>query len=377
MDGFVSSIDDKMKTIVVSAVNLRKGGTLAILRNCLEYLSGLAVKGDYRIVALLHKKELAYYPHIEYIEIPWAMRNWGLRLWCEYVTMYSISQKLQPVYLWLSLHDTTPRVKAEKQAVYCQTAFPFLHWNWQDLRFDYKIVLFALFTKFAYRVNMKRNFMFIVQAKWLRIDFSHLFCLPEKKFIVSPPKQKKEVIRENVYKKKCYLFVFASTPDCHKNIELICKATELLEKEIGKNKFQVLLSISGKENRYARWLYRQWGNIDSLKFVGFMSREKLYETYAQTDCLVFPSRIETWGLPISEFAAFDKPMLLADLPYAHETAAGSKLTAFFKPENVNELKEQMKRLVNGDTSFLKSIPDMVIEKPVARNWAELFDLLLK
>ena len=31
-----------MKTIVVSAVNIRKGGTLTILRNCLEYLSGLA-----------------------------------------------------------------------------------------------------------------------------------------------------------------------------------------------------------------------------------------------------------------------------------------------------------------------------------------------
>ena len=158
---------------------------------------------------------------------------------------------------------------------------------------------------------------------------------------------------------------------------MICKATERLEKEIGKNKFQVLLSISGKENRYARWLHHQWGNVDSLKFVGFMSREKLYETYAQTDCLVFPSRVETWGLPISEFAAFDKPKLLAHLPYAHETAAGSKLTAFFNPEDENELKEQMKRLVNGDTSFLRPIPDLVIEKPVARNWAELFDLLLK
>ena len=56
------------KTIVVSAVNLRKGGTLTILRNCLEYLSTLAQTGDYRIVALVHKKELAFYPGIEYIE---------------------------------------------------------------------------------------------------------------------------------------------------------------------------------------------------------------------------------------------------------------------------------------------------------------------
>ena len=44
-----------MKTIVVSAVNIRKGGTLTILRNCLEYLSGLAQSGNYRVVALVHK----------------------------------------------------------------------------------------------------------------------------------------------------------------------------------------------------------------------------------------------------------------------------------------------------------------------------------
>lgn len=107
-----------MRTIVVSAVNIRKGGTLTILRNCLEYLSDLAQKGDYRIVALVHRKELAEYSGIEYIEMPDTIKSWSRRLWCEYVTMYRISKSLAPVYLWFSLHDTTPRVIAEKQAVY-------------------------------------------------------------------------------------------------------------------------------------------------------------------------------------------------------------------------------------------------------------------
>ena len=54
----------------------------------------------------------------------------------------------------------------------------------------------------------------------------------------------------------------------------------------------------------------------------------MYEKYNKIDCLIFPSKLETWGLPISEFMAFDKPMLIADLPYAHETAAGAKYVAF-------------------------------------------------
>lgn len=364
------------KTIVVSAVNLRKGGTLTILRNCLEYLSTLAQTGEYRIVALVHKKELAFYPGIEYIEMPDVIKSWGKRLWCEYVTMHDVSRQLSPVYVWLSLHDTTPNVITERQAVYCQTSFPFLRWKMQDLFFDYKIVLFSLFTRFAYRINIRRNNTLIVQAEWLRKGFARMFDLAESKFIVAPPENTRQEIAIGAVKGNgCKVFLFASTPDCHKNFETVCRAAQLLEKEIGTGKFKVTLTISGTENCYARWLYKRWGDVCSIDFAGFMSKEKLYDTYAQTDCLIFPSRVETWGLPISEFAVYGKPMLLADLPYAHETAAGSRQTAFFHPEKPEELKEQMKRLVKGDTSFLRVIPETDIPQPVTRTWEELFNLL--
>ena len=99
-----------MKTIVISAVNLRKGGTLTILRNCLEYLSALVQESDaYRVVALVHKKELADYPGIEYIELPWTVKSWLLRLWCEYVT----GKKLA----------ATPMVRICNHASAVQTAF--------------------------------------------------------------------------------------------------------------------------------------------------------------------------------------------------------------------------------------------------------------
>lgn len=41
-------MSSKRKTIVVSAVSLRKGGTLTILQDCLCYLSALAADGNYR-----------------------------------------------------------------------------------------------------------------------------------------------------------------------------------------------------------------------------------------------------------------------------------------------------------------------------------------
>lgn len=368
-----------MRTIVVSAVNLRKGGTLTILRNCLEYLSTLAQTGQYKVIALVHKKELASYPGIEYIELPWTLWSWGLRLWCEYVTMYRISQKLKPVYLWLSLHDTTPNVEAERRAVYCHNPFPFYQWRWKELFLNYRIVCFAWFSKYIYRINIYKNYRILVQQQWIRKRFMEMFRLSNERIVVTLPTATPSMAERatDMRDSSVYRFLFPSYCDIHKNFELLCQAAELLEKEVGKGRFKVMLTIAGTENKYTQWLYREWGHVESLDFAGFVSRSELYAAYEQTDCLVFPSKVETWGLAISEFAQFGKPMLLADLPYAYETAAGSRQTAFFDVQKADELKEMMKRLLLHDTAFLTAIPEQGIKEPVTRTWKELFDELLK
>ena len=367
------------KTIVVSAVNLSKGGTLTILRDCLQYLSELIKSGEYRAVAIVHKKELCDYPGIEYIEMPEVINGWGKRLWCEYVTMKKISKDLFPVYLWFSLHDTSPRVKADRQAVYCQTSFPFYKWSFRDFKMDFKIPLFAMFTKYAYKVNVRSNKYLVVQQNWLREGFHRMLGLEKDRFIVAPPQRKKvEVVPEQIGK-DVFMFFYASTPDCHKNFETLCEAARMLEQDLGKGCFKVVLTLSGKDNKYSQWLKEKWGDVESIDFAGFMTKEKLYGYYQSADCLVFPSKVETWGLPITEFmeAPGDKPMLLADLPYAHETAAGASQVGFFNPSDPMELKNRMKDLLKNDTTALESVPKLNIEEPKAESWKELFDLLLK
>lgn len=369
-----------MKTIVVSAVNIRRGGTLRILRDCLEYLSTLASEKHYRIVAIVHRRSLFDYGNIEYLELPHVIDNWGKRLWCEYVTMNRISRELAPVYLWLSLHDTTPRVVAERQAVYCQTSFPFLRLRLSDIRFDYKICLFGLFTRYAYRMNIKKNKYIIVQADWLRRAFSAMFGIPQNRFIVSPPEEKTTIVNCNGNQDqdgRIYKFAYICGPDCHKNIELVCKAAEMLEKNHGSGRFQVMLTIAGSENAYARWIFSKWGNLKSINYMGYLNREELSQCYSDADCLIFPSRIETWGLPISEFMQYHKPMLLADLPYSHEASAGSTLTAFFNVDDASALAVQMARLIAGDTSSLSAVGRPVLNEPYSYSWEELFRYLLQ
>lgn len=366
------------RTIVISAVNLRKGGTLSILRDCLRYLSELVRGGEYRVVALVHRRDLCDYDGIEYIEMPDTIKSWGRRLWCEYVTMGRISRELAPVYLWLSLHDTSPRVKADRQAVYCQTSFPFYRWNLRDFRMDFKIPLFAMFTKYAYKVNVRSNRYLIVQQNWLREGLSRMLGVERSRFIVAPPQRKSAGVVPEDVRKDGYMFFYASTPDCHKNFETLCSAARLLEKEVGEGVFRVVLTLSGEENRYSRWLRKEWGDVKSVDFAGFMSKERLYGHYKSADCLVFPSRVETWGLPVTEYmeASPHGTMLLADLPYSHETASGASKVCFFDPSDPVQLKDRMKELINNDCVMLAPVSEQQIEDPQAGSWKELFGILI-
>ena len=330
------------RIIVVSAVNLRKGGTLTILRECLQYLSQ---QEGLKVYALVHNKALCDFPGIEYLEFPWTVKGWARRLWCEYVTMHRVSLDIarkegQEIDTWLSLHDTTPRVKARHQEVYCHTSFPFLKWRLRDLVMDPKIPLFAMFTRFAYRIGVRRNDCLIVQQEWFRDGLSRITGFPKERIRVIPPKVSVEGITPEAVSSEVPMFLYVSTADCHKNFETLCEAARLLEKEVGASRFRVVLTISGEENRYARWLKKRWGDVSSLHFAGYLTRERLFGYYKAAACFVFPSRVETWGLPITEYRLLNGgPMLLADLPYAHESS--EEKAVFFPATDARRLKELM------------------------------------
>lgn len=365
------------KLLVVSAVNLRKGGTLAILQECLQALSAMAVQGELRVVALVHQRSRCDYPGIEYIELPWSVRSWAHRLWCEYVTMPGISRRLGDIDLWLSLHDTTPRVQARHQAVYCHNSYPFFHWKWRHLWQNYRIVCFALCTRWFYRINLHRNDFVIVQQSWFRDAFARMFSIDKSRIVVFPPRAYHRPAPDpSGHSSVPFTFLYPAYPDVHKNFECVCQAAEVLEQEVGPGRFEVLLTTSPDTNRYSRWLHRKWGHVSSVRFCGFVPKEELLALYAQADCLVFPSHVETWGLPISEFAVSDRPMLLADLPYAHETAAGSRHTAFFDPDSPHQLKHLMSQLFHNDTIGLHPVPPRTLQPPVAHSWREVVNMAI-
>jgi glycosyltransferase involved in cell wall biosynthesis len=372
MDSSIGEIK-KMKTIVVSGINLFRGGTLKVMQDCIASLSAFAGT-DYTIIALVHdENQYPEYENVKYLSYPKSRKSYLFRLYYEYIEFKKLSKKLKP-YFWLSMHDVTPNVIAEKRAVYCHNPFPFYKAGIRGLFLQKSIYLFSLFSKFMYRINIKKNDYVVVQQEWMRKTFKQMFSI-DNVIVALPytdcePIRMKEKIKSENDK---YIFFYPMTPMIHKNIEVIGEAVSILEKE-GFTGFEVVLTTDGTENKYAKSLLKKYGSLKALRFAGFLKREEMDRCYRQSDCLLFPSKVETWGLPVMEAKEYAMSIIVSDFPYAKETVGKYDKVKFFDSDNAEELADDMKKVISGQLVYDQT-EEIIYEKSFARNWNELIRLL--
>lgn len=88
---------------------------------------------------------------------------------------------------------------------------------------------------------------------------------------------------------------------------------------------------------------------DWLQRVGRLNHTDCLSEYQQADALVFPSFLESYGLPLVESMVMGMPIVVADLPYAHVLCGEEAI--YFDPESPASLiaacKELRARLLDG------------------------------
>jgi glycosyltransferase involved in cell wall biosynthesis len=362
------------KLIVISGINIRTGGPLSILSDCLLFMEN-TLANDYDIIALVNRKSLFNdLKKIKFIEFPNSTKSYIHKFYYEYMYFYFLSKKLKP-YLWLSINDVSPNIEAQKKAVYCHNPSPFYNISLKEILLDPKFFIFNKFYGLLYAINIRKNDFVIVQQDWLRNEFISRFKLDPVKVIVSYPDfNNNNASFINIKENRLKRFIYPALPRVFKNFELICEASKILL-EKGINNFEIILTIDGSENRYSKLIKNKYGSVWNIKFIGLQSRDKVFELYKTSDCLIFPSKLETWGLPITEFKQFGKPILAADLPYARETVGNYDKVCFFNPDDPYELSNLMENIIYNKLTFQSNkVPQP--KHPFAQSWEELFDILL-
>ena len=364
------------KTIVVSGINLFEGGTLRVYYNFCDEIVTRHLYEKYHFVLFVHKISLfeKYKTYFEIIELPDSRSSWLKRLKYEYSYFEKYSRD-KDIELWISIHDMTPRVHAKHQVTYFHNP-TFAHQpDWDDFKYSKKIFLFSLFYKYLYKINVKSNDYVIVQQDWIADDIASILKINKSKIVIMPAERNITISnKEKICPMRPFMFFFPSVCRHFKNFELICAATRILNQEGYQNKFQVYLTIDGSENRYGKEVVEKYHDVQNIHFCGYLPMDKIFQYYQASSCLIFPSKMETWGLPISEAKQFELPMLVINLPYAHETVGNYDKVCFFDGQDVNQLAEYMKMAVDGEKVF-KTSCYTIKNKNICRNWSSLFALL--
>jgi glycosyltransferase involved in cell wall biosynthesis len=366
----------EVKRVVVSAVNLTEAGPLKVLRDFVDAACE-TLPAEWEIYVFVHDERLLRHPRARLIAIPHAKRRWLLRLRVEWFEFRKYARELRPD-LWVSLHDITPWIGDVPQVVYCHNAIPLSPARWREFVFLPTQLFIRIAYALLYRIRLNRNRAIIVQQEWLRERFRE-WARESVQIIVAHPSHEvngpagRVVDRQAVAGPKKFLFPTLARP--FKNIELIGAALERLEKKPDWTS-QVVVTVDGTENRYASWLKRRFGSLRTLRLVGRQSHEQMQARYAEADCLLFPSRMESWGLPITEAKAHGLAIFAADLPYAHETVGNYDRAAFVNLDDADALARKMLDFQEGRLRFAPTIAALPAE-PFANGWRELVEVLVR
>jgi len=331
--------------LVISATNLVEGGGLQVLRDCVDAAARLSDTVETTVIvhdrALLSDRQ-----DVAIIEMPKVKGSWFRRIYNEYVGFRGFSKNLK-ADVWLSLHDMTPNVISARQYVYFHNPSPFFKMNVRQMINSPSFAIFNAFYGFLYRANIHRNKAVIVQQNWFGRECARRYGARE--IIVAAPKAFDDVDAK-VSAGPARVFLYPAFPRVFKNFEVICQAVRELERDpdwAGEVRF----TISGTENRYARWIARLAQDVPSVRLVGRQDAAGMRRHYGEADVVLFPSKLETWGLPITEAKAYGKALLLADLPYAHESLGHYDGARFVAPDSAGAWAQAMRDAAIGRYGF--------------------------
>ena len=354
--------------IIVNATALKASGALTILK---QFLKHIPVHQDKYIVFVHDSLKL-------------EINNNNVQL--IYIKEMSFIRRFlwdfSGVKYWLKKNGIIPSVSISLQNtnfntgykvpnfVYYHQPIPFFNNNWNPLKKQERLLWFyKSIYPFFVSVFMKKNTEIFVQLNTVKDAFSKKYNISLNRIHVVRPDinlpNKLGVIPLNLDKDKVNLF-YPATPYVYKNHNILFDAILKLSKD-KQSKICLYITCLKEDLLYE--------NIEELKdiniiFMGSIPFLKVISMYTAVNAVVFPSYIETFGLPLIEAASLSCPILAADIPYANEVLANYNGVKFLPFNNSDKWADEISKInvgLNKEKNIFKEVE--------YQSWNDLFKII--
>lgn len=135
-------------------------------------------------------------------------------------------------------------------------------------------------------------------------------------------------------------FIYVATGEPHKNHHNLVEAWKILAKE-GLYPSLCLTLDHEKDCHLLSWVeYQVSADCLRIENVGLKSREDLDQHYRESGALIYPSTLESFGLPLLEGTAAGLPILASELDYVRDVSIPVQT---FDPESPVSIARAVKR----------------------------------
>jgi glycosyltransferase involved in cell wall biosynthesis len=203
-----------------------------------------------------------------------------------------------------------------------------------------------------YRAFCAQASTVVMMTHWGRDDIAEKYALPRDKVCVvpgasvlaaypTPAAHDLERVRVKYGLPETFAFFPAQTFP-HKNHLTLLDALAVARDQHG---VRIPLVATGHQNDFYETISarsERLGLADQVRFVGFVDPVEIRALYRLARCMVFPSRFEGWGLPVTEAFHEGVPVVCADATSLPEVAGDAAL--LFPPDDASQLAEQLIRL---------------------------------
>jgi glycosyltransferase involved in cell wall biosynthesis len=332
--------------VVVVDIAASSSGALSVLKDFTDFLALQDVGVDW--VCLVSSDEISSsVPWVWVVRDAYAKRSWIHRLIWEILIAPRLVRYYAPDTVF-SLQNTAVLFTRVPQVVYVHQSLPFARWHrWSFFRREERemAVRVAVLGP-VIRWSVRRASMTIVQTHWMqqalaissRVDSSRIVVVAPDCDVSLTGSDESDISAAACTRPGTNFFYPASAM-LYKNFEVAIQALMFLQAQ--GHHAELALTITGMENDYARRIKQLAMPLgDAVQFCGFIPRRSVL-LMLQHSILVFPSIIETFGLPLLEARKLGSWVIAANTPFAREILDDYRRARFFASDSAADLASAM------------------------------------
>lgn len=166
-------------------------------------------------------------------------------------------------------------------------------------------------------------------------------------------------------------FIFPGTANTYKEHLTLVKALLIIKEKYPSylNRFKIHFTAKESDNTELFNFIKSKGFENVFCFQGTMPHDDLLRMYKSCDGLLFPSVIETVGLPLLEAANFGLPVIANDIDFVHEVLIGYKGIEFVTLHDYNSWAKHIISIIDTPQKFNP------YRKDNNNAWERFFDLI--